>query len=381
MQPPISQSQFSTLLAKRQRPLTSSRSPSATARPEGAKTPPTTAAGSPKTSRAGVLVEIGGEHARRSRRPRRTSPPRRRPRASASTAAEQLARRRLGTAQRGRHAESVEPRLGDRRRELRRQAAGALGLGRRARRRAGRARGRRRSANRPSPGSSQGRITVILRNRPAACPRCRPSARAGIVPKRRRRHRDWGVPCAQRRVPRWRLPLWAELEPGAGRAEVGDPGRAELRLARPSSRGCGRRRRAAAACASIASRIAVLPRCSPAPERSTCPCGGECTTSTPPSGQPASILLRLAARSRSKLQSHGRHRDAGAEAEELRAPSISAPSPCSTVAAGQTRRRLAQRLLGLVVARDEHGRRLDRGQRRDRLRRAPRGPRRSRRRR
>ena len=53
MQPPISQSQFSTLLAKRQRPLTSSWPSRASARPEGAKTPPATAAGSPKTSRAG----------------------------------------------------------------------------------------------------------------------------------------------------------------------------------------------------------------------------------------------------------------------------------------------------------------------------------------
>ena len=46
-QPPISQSQLSTLLAKRQRPLTVSVSPSAEARPEGAKTPPATASGSP----------------------------------------------------------------------------------------------------------------------------------------------------------------------------------------------------------------------------------------------------------------------------------------------------------------------------------------------
>ena len=45
--PPISQSQLSTLLQKRQRPPTTSSSPAPTARPIGAKTPPTTPDGSP----------------------------------------------------------------------------------------------------------------------------------------------------------------------------------------------------------------------------------------------------------------------------------------------------------------------------------------------
>ena len=51
-QPPMSQSQFATLLQKRQRPPTLSVSPSASARPIGANTPPTTPDGSPQTSRA-----------------------------------------------------------------------------------------------------------------------------------------------------------------------------------------------------------------------------------------------------------------------------------------------------------------------------------------
>ena len=42
----------------------SSSSPRPRARPIGAKTPPTTPDGSPKTSRAGVRLEVGGEHAR-----------------------------------------------------------------------------------------------------------------------------------------------------------------------------------------------------------------------------------------------------------------------------------------------------------------------------
>ena len=46
-QPPISQSQCSTLLAKRQRPEIESSSSFASARPEGAKTPPTTVAAPP----------------------------------------------------------------------------------------------------------------------------------------------------------------------------------------------------------------------------------------------------------------------------------------------------------------------------------------------
>src|SRR5262249_53607959 len=65
----------------------------------------------------------------------------------------------------------------------------------------------------------------------------------------------------------------------------------------PQTASCGR-------LDSIVSRIASLPRWSPALDWSQWPFGGEWTTSTAPSGQPASFS-RACCSSRSKLQSHG----------------------------------------------------------------------------
>ena len=117
-------------------------------------------------------------------------------------------------------------------------------------------------------------------------------------------------------------------------------------------------------------RRAGSPRCRGARRRRSGrrgPAGGEWTTSTAPVGQSASIASAAASSERSKLQSQGVDRDPGAEAEELdparsRRPRRGGPSP------PPSRGRLAQGVLGLVVAGHEHRRRLDRRQGVDRLR-------------
>src|SRR5438105_2586531 len=79
---------------------------------------------------------------------------------------------------------------------------------------------------------------------------------------------------------------------------------------------------------SMAARIAVLPRPS-----STCPLGGEWTTSTHAGGTPAS-RSSASSSSRSKLQSHGVTGIPPPSPKNV-VPSICAASPCRTVAASQ----------------------------------------------
>ena len=130
---------------------------------------------------------------------------------------------------------------------------------------------------------------------------------------------------------------------------------------------------------SIARSSAGLPKWVPSPALSQWPWGGECRTSTAPSGQGASIAAASSS-SRSKLQSQG-VTGMPAPRPKNSTPSIVVPSPCRTVAASQPRGGVAQRVDGLVVAGDQHGRRLDRRPAPRSSPPAPRGPRRSRRRR
>ena len=171
----------------------------------------------------------------------------------------------------------------------------------------------------------------------------------------------WGVLCA----PRESVPVTSsfcpvrsqaaagatsELEPGSGRAQVDDPGRADRRLGAPALVDVAADREPRALRLRSPRRIAVLPRWSPALERSTWPSGGEWTTSTAPSGQSA---RRSAASSseRSKLQSQG---VIGTPAPS---PKKAMPVDLGRLAVEHGRRRpgsgrLAQRVLGLVVAGD-----------------------------
>ena len=116
---------------------------------------------------------------------------------------------------------------------------------------------------------------------------------------------------------------------------------------------------------SIAAAIAGLPSSVPEPSRSQWPRGGEWRTSTASSGQSASRSA-AASSSRSKLQSHG--------VVGIPAPRPKKVTPSSSAESAVQHRRglpvlrgLAERVLGLVVAGHEEGRRLDRGQRADRV--------------
>ena len=135
-----------------------------------------------------------------------------------------------------------------------------------------------------------------------------------------------------------------ELEPGPVRAEVDDPA---------SGRGSDSRAPALVDVAADGEPRPLVPRSPRAsrccrgdrrsPDRSTWPRAAEWTTSTAPCGQPARASRRPRPRSRSKLQSQG-VTGTPAPRPKNSTPSISVPSPCSTVAAGQPAGRLAQRV-------------------------------------
>ena len=98
-------------------------------------------------------------------------------------------------------------------------------------------------------------------------------------------------------------PRRASLDEGPRRAEVEDAGRPDAATPGPTDRGCGRRVRAAARSATIASRIASLPRWRRRSRRRRGQRGGM-DQQHAAAGQ-AARAARASSSSRSKLQSHG----------------------------------------------------------------------------
>ena len=273
-------------------------------------------------------------------------------------------------------------------------------------------RARRRSRTRWSVADhSITRLTVISRTRSAVRPACRNSRQVGWLACTKASP-IWGVPCVARQGPtggafglpgfrsrrQWRLipgiagtrrqsPGLTPQPPGACSPSAEAKGALDLegrprgpRLAirvAPTSRALApalvdvaadrelRRLR------SIAAAIAALPRCSPAPETShVARAAGSGRRGRSPPGAGEHRLASVVGEVEAPVPGGDRH--ARRRAPRTSTPSISAPSPCRTVAASQPRSGLAQRVLGLVVAGDEHGRP---SRSRSAPRSSPRGPR------
>ena len=116
---------------------------------------------------------------------------------------------------------------------------------------------------------------------------------------------------------------------------------------------------------SIAASSAGLPKWVPSPPLSQWPRGGEWRTRTAPSGQALDHPRRLlVVEVEAPFPGRGRM---PAPRPKNSSPPIVVPSPCSTVAALQPAAASRSASVGLVVAGDQHGRRLDRRERVDRL--------------